>query len=59
MLVAQWQDAVTRRDMAELFSFEDFKEVCEKKKYNSRDSPPDIIREGWFFGKSGHSTEAR
>lgn len=31
MLIAQWQEAVTRRDMAELFSFEDFKEVCEKK----------------------------
>ncbi|KAI6679955.1 hypothetical protein NL676_033836 [Syzygium grande] len=26
MLIAQWQDAVTRRDMAEAFSFEDFKE---------------------------------
>ncbi|KAK3438429.1 hypothetical protein EUGRSUZ_C03044 [Eucalyptus grandis] len=26
MLIAQWQDAVTRRDAAETFSFEDFKE---------------------------------
>lgn len=26
MLSAQWQDAVTRKDMAETFSFEDFKE---------------------------------
>lgn len=30
MLIAQWQDAVTRRDMAEAFSFEDFKEVTIK-----------------------------
>lgn len=28
MLVAQWQDAVTRKDMVEAYSFEDFKEVC-------------------------------
>lgn len=27
MLIAQWQYAVTRKDMAETFSFEDFKEV--------------------------------
>ncbi|XP_048133375.1 uncharacterized protein LOC115756756 isoform X2 [Rhodamnia argentea] len=26
MLIAQWQDAVTRRDMAEAFSFKEFKE---------------------------------
>ncbi|KAK9273985.1 hypothetical protein L1049_018799 [Liquidambar formosana] len=26
MLIAQWQDAVTRKDMAETFSFKDFKE---------------------------------
>lgn len=27
MLIAQWQYAVTRKDTAETFSFEDFKEV--------------------------------
>lgn len=29
MLVAQWQNAVTRRDTVETFSFEDFKEVMK------------------------------
>lgn len=27
ILIAQWQYAVTRKDMAKTFSFEDFKEV--------------------------------
>jgi len=27
MLIAQWQDAVTRKDLAEEFSFSEFKEV--------------------------------
>jgi len=30
MLIAQWQYAVTRKDNAERFSFEDFIEVCLK-----------------------------
>jgi hypothetical protein len=30
MLIAQWQYAVTRVDMAETFSFKDFKEVSFK-----------------------------
>lgn len=27
MLIAQWQDAVTRKDMVEAYSFSDFREV--------------------------------
>lgn len=30
MLIAQWQYGVTRKDMAEAFSFKDFKEVQVK-----------------------------
>lgn len=30
MLIAQWQYAVTRKDMAETFSFEEFKEVLSE-----------------------------
>lgn len=32
MLVAQWQNAVTRKDMAEAYSYKDFKEVFMIKK---------------------------
>lgn len=30
MLMAQWQEAVTRKDMAETFSFKCFKEVYSR-----------------------------
>lgn len=30
MLIAQWQYGVTRKDMVEAFSFEDFKKVLVK-----------------------------
>lgn len=30
ILVAQWQNAVTRKDMAEAYSYEDFKEVFKQ-----------------------------
>ncbi|KAF6142167.1 hypothetical protein GIB67_037085, partial [Kingdonia uniflora] len=30
ILIAQWQDAVTRKDMAETFSFDEFKEIHEE-----------------------------
>lgn len=32
MLVAQWQNAVTRKDMAASYSYNDFKEVFIMKK---------------------------